>query len=78
MLKTIMFGLMLVGAAAATPASAAMHGHGGGHGVDMVGSTVALAASMAVLHVAATSMAGVASLADITADMVMVGVRGRC
>jgi hypothetical protein len=46
--------------------------------VDMVGSTVALAASMAVLHVAATSMAGVASLADITADMVMVGVRGRC
>jgi hypothetical protein len=45
--------------------------------VGMVGSTVALAASMAVLHVAATSMAGVASL-DITADMAMVGVRGRC
>ena len=32
MLKTIMLGAMLIGAAAATPASAAMHAHGGGHG----------------------------------------------
>ena len=50
----------------------------GSTAVGMVGSTVALAASMAVLHVAATSMVGVVSLADITADTVMVGVRGRC
>jgi hypothetical protein len=46
--------------------------------VGMAGSTGALADSMAVLHVAATSMAGEASLADIMANMVMVGVRGRC
>jgi hypothetical protein len=33
MLKTIILGSMLLGAAAvATPASAAMHAHGGGHG----------------------------------------------
>jgi hypothetical protein len=32
MLKTIMLGVTLLAAAAVTPASAAMHAHGGGHG----------------------------------------------